>query len=202
MGAMLDGFLTAMSLIAAIGAQNAYLLRVGLTRHHVGLAVGICIASDMVLIFAGVGIIDALIRTSTAVLEIVRWVGVAYLIGFALFSFYRATKSEVLIPPHDATTSRRIVALAMLSFTFLNPQVYLDTVLLLGSVGNQYGSLRWAFALGAVLGSVVWFSVLGFGARAASRLMSQAVTWRILDGAIGVVMLLVALNVATLQLHH
>jgi L-lysine exporter family protein LysE/ArgO len=201
-GAYLAGLLTGLSLIVAIGAQNAYVLRVGLSRQHVGLAVTICALADVVLIILGVGGVGSIVASSPGVLEVVRIVGVAFLVGFALLSFRRATRTEVLLPSEEAPRSARVVAIATLSFTFLNPHVYLDTVLLLGSIGGQYGHARWLFAAGACTGSILWFSTLGFGARAAARIMARPVTWRILDGAVGVVMLLVAANVATLHLGH
>ena len=99
-----------------------------------------------------------------------------------------------LLPADTATPSRRVVAATTAAFTFLNPHVYIDTVLLLGSIGNQYGAQRWLFAIGACLASILWFSALGFGARSAAPLMSRPVTWRILDSGIGFVMLLIAWN--------
>jgi L-lysine exporter family protein LysE/ArgO len=98
----------------------------------------------------------------------------------------------VLLPTQAAPPTRRVVVATTLAFTFLNPHVYLDTVLLLGSIGNQYGPDRWLFALGACAGSILWFTTLGYGAKVAAPLMSRAITWRILDIAIGIVMLLIA----------
>jgi L-lysine exporter family protein LysE/ArgO len=199
MTAALAGFLTGLSLIVAIGAQNAYVLRLGLSRKHVGLAVFICAISDVVLIFAGVGGIGRIVRSFPTVLDVLKWIGVVYLVGYAVFSFWRARKSESLKPSDARQVTARSVAMTTLAFTFLNPHVYLDTVLLLGSIGNQYGGHRWFFGLGASLGSILWFSGLGFGARAASGLMARPITWRILDIGIGVVMLVVALNIATMH---
>jgi L-lysine exporter family protein LysE/ArgO len=194
MGAILAGLLTGLSLIIAIGAQNAYVLRMGLSRHHVGLIVAICAASDIVLIVLGIAGIGSVIRSASWALQALRWVGVAYLSLFALRSFWRALRPGVLLPSGAQQPTARAVVSATLAFTFLNPHVYLDTVLLLGSIGNQYGHGRWLFALGASLSSIVWFSGLGYGARFASRLMSRPSTWRALDSAIGVVMLLIALK--------
>ena len=200
MNAAVAGFATGLSLIVAIGAQNAYLLRLGLTRRHVGVAVAICAASDVVLILLGIGGIGRATRSYPGVLEVLRWVGVAYLVGYALYSFRRATRREVLVPSDDDPPSLRAVVATTLAFTFLNPHVYLDTVLLLGSVGNQYGTGRWAFAAGACAASIAWFACLGYGARWASRLMSRPATWRALDIVIGVVMVLVAVSIATTHL--
>ena len=194
------GFITGFSLIVAIGAQNAYLLRLGLTRQHVRLAVAICVSSDVILIALGTASIGAVVRAEPRILTICKWIGVVYLVCFAAYSFWRASKTEILLPSDMPTPSRKLVASTMLAFTLLNPHVYLDTVLLLGSLSNQYGAHRWFFAGGACLASLLWFSLLGFGARAASRLMSRVVTWRILDALIGCIMILVAYSIATTHL--
>jgi L-lysine exporter family protein LysE/ArgO len=191
------GLLTGLSLIVAIGAQNAFLLRLGLTRQHVGIAVTICAASDVILILLGIGGIGRITRSFPGVLDVFKWVGVAYLVGYSLYSFWRASRREVLLPSEAERSSPRVIASTSLAFTFLNPHVYLDTVLLLGSVGNQYGDSRWLFAAGACAGSIAWFVGLGFGARAIAPLMSRPATWRFLDLVIGIVMLVVALNIAT-----
>jgi L-lysine exporter family protein LysE/ArgO len=200
MGAILAGLLTGLSLIVAIGAQNAYVLRMGLSRHHISLIIVICAASDIALIVLGIAGIGGIIRSEPSALQILRWVGVAYLSLFALRSFWRALRPGVLLPSEALKPTRRVVVSTTLAFTFLNPHVYLDTVLLLGSIGNQYGHHRWLFALGASMSSLAWFSGLGYGARFASRLMSRPVTWRALDCVIGVVMLLIALRLTVTPL--
>ena len=197
MSAALAGLFTGLSLIVAIGAQNAYVLRLGLTRHHVGVAIAICATSDVALIVLGIGGLGRVVRDHPDVLEVLKWVGVVYLVGYAIHSFRRATRPEVLLPSETEPPSLKLVVTTMLAFTFLNPHVYLDTVLLIGTLGNQYGDDRWLFAAGAATGSVLWFTSLGFGARSAARLMSRPATWRARDAAIGVVMLLVAFSVAT-----
>jgi L-lysine exporter family protein LysE/ArgO len=194
MGALLAGFFTGLSLIIAIGAQNAYVLRMGLARQHVALIVAICAISDIVLILLGVAGIGSVIRSAPGALQVLRWVGVAYLSLFALRSFWRALHIEVLRPSEEKQGSTKVVISTTLAFTFLNPHVYLDTVLLLGSIGNQYGHGRWLFALGASMSSIAWFCGLGYGARVSSRLMSRPSTWRALECSIGVIMLLIALK--------
>jgi L-lysine exporter family protein LysE/ArgO len=200
MGAILAGLLTGLSLIVAIGAQNAYVLRMGLSRHHVNLIVAICAISDIVLITLGIAGIGSIIRSEPSALQILRWIGVVYLSLFALRSFWRALRPSVLLPAAAQEPSRRAVVSTTLAFTFLNPHVYLDTVLLLGSIGNQYGHARWLFALGASISSLAWFAGLGYGARFASHLMSRPVTWRALDVVIGIVMLLIALRLTVAPL--
>ena len=188
MGIVLAGFLTGLSLIVAIGAQNAYVLRLGLMRTHVGTAVIICAASDAILIVAGTAGMGVIVSSNETVLKVISWIGAIYLLGYAVHSFWRARRPEVLLPTEQEPPSLRMVVLAVLAFTWFNPHVYLDTVLLLGSVSSQYGDQRWWFALGAAIGSVVWFTTLGYGSKAAARLMARPITWRILDIIIGLVM--------------
>src|ERR1019366_5069455 len=146
--------------------------------------------SDVILILLGIGGIGRVSRSFPGVLEVLKWVGVAYLVGYSLYSFWRASRREVLLPSVATRSSRRVIASTTLAFTFLNPHVYLDTVLLLGSI-------RWLFAAGACTGSIAWFVGLGYGAKAMAPLMSRPRTWRVLDLVIGVVMLGVAFSVAT-----
>lgn len=193
MDAALAGLLTGLSLIVAIGAQNAYVLRLGLAREHVGLAVAICAAADALLIAAGVAGLGALVRAHGDVLTAITLLGAAYLGWFALRSFLRARRPAALTPAERPPGPARGVALTVLALTFLNPHVYLDTVLLLGTIGASFGDQRWWFALGAALASAIWFSGLGFGARLLTPLMARPATWRVLDAAIGVVMLAIAI---------
>ena len=194
--AFLPGFLTGISLIIAIGAQNAFVIRQGLTKKHVLLVVGICAISDALLILLGVAGLGALISGLPWLLEIIRWFGVAYLTWFGIKSLISAFKTQSLDASGAQSGSAKKVVLAVLGFTFLNPHVYLDTVILLGSIGNQFGQDKWWFALGAMVGSVVWFSSIGFGAKAASRFMSKPVFWKILDSLIAVVMFSIAIFLA------
>ena len=194
MGIVLAGFLTGLSLIVAIGAQNAYVLRLGLMRTHVGVAVLICAASDAILIIAGTAGMGAIVSSNETFLKVVSWVGALYLLGYALLAFWRARRPEVLLPSEQEPPTLRMVVLAVLAFTWLNPHVYLDTVLLLGSISSHYGDQRWLFALGASIGSAVWFTTLGYGSKAAARIMARPITWRILDIVIGLVMTWIAIS--------
>lgn len=197
--AFIPGLLTGLSLIIAIGAQNAFVIRQGLTKKHVLLVVAICAISDAVLIALGVAGLGALISGLPWLLEVIRWFGVAYLTWFAIRSITSLLKNQSMDASGSQSLSRGKVIAAVLGFTFLNPHVYLDTVILLGSIGNQFGAERWYFALGAATGSILWFSALGFGARSAAGLMSKPVFWKILDGIIAAVMLSIA---AMLALHE
>ena len=193
MDVALAGFLTGLSLIVAIGAQNAYVLRLGLARNHVGVAVAICAGADALLIAIGVGGLGAIVQAHGDVLTAIGLIGGAYLLWFAFRSFRSALHPDVLLPSQQEPRAVAAVALAVLGLTFLNPHVYLDTILLVGTIGASFGADRWWFALGAAIASVVWFSGLGFGARLLSPLMARPVTWRVLDAAIGVVMLTIAI---------
>lgn len=193
MDVALAGFLTGLSLIVAIGAQNAYVLRLGLARNHVGVAVAICAGADALLIAIGIGGLGAIVQAHGDVLTAIALLGGAYLLWFAFRSFRSALHPDVLVPSQQEPQAVAAVALAVLGLTFLNPHVYLDTILLVGTIGASFGTDRWWFALGAAIASVAWFSGLGFGARLLSPLMARPVTWRVLDAAIGVVMLTIAI---------
>ena len=190
----LTGFFSGLSLIVAIGAQNAYVLRLGLMRTYVGIAVVICALSDAILIIAGTAGMGALVSQNQILLKIISWVGAGYLLFYGASAFWRARKPNVLLPTEQELPNKRKVILAVIGFTWLNPHVYLDTVLLLGSIGSQFGSDRWWFALGASIGSVLWFTGLGYGSKAAAKIMSRPTTWRILDIFIGVVMTTIAIS--------
>ena len=194
--ALLPGFLTGLSLIIAIGAQNAFVIKQGLLRQHVLLIVLICAISDAVLIFLGTGGLGALVQSNQGLLEVIRWFGVAYLTWFGIKSVKSAFTNQSLEASESPTVSALRVATTALALTWLNPHVYLDTVILLGSVANQFDSDRWYFAIGASVASVLWFTVIGFGARAASKYMSRPIFWKILDSLIAVVMFSIAITLA------
>lgn len=183
----LTGFAAGLALIVAIGAQNAYVLRQGLRREHVGAVVAVCLAADIALIAAGTLGIGALVERAPTVLDLLRWAGAAYLVWFAASSFRSAARPRRLTETNDR--SRGSVVLTAAALTFLNPHVYLDTVVMLGSLANTHGTLRWAFAAGAMAASAVWFTGLGFGARALAGPLGRPTTWRALDVVIGLVML-------------
>jgi L-lysine exporter family protein LysE/ArgO len=190
--AIVPGFLTGLSLIIAIGAQNAFVIRQGLTKKYVLLTVLICACSDALLIALGASGLGALIKSNKDLLEFVRWFGVAYLLWFAFKSAKSAFKQEVLNSAGEASANKRSVVLTVLALTFLNPHVYLDTVILLGSISNQFGSDKWFFVTGAIIASFLWFTSIGFGAKSASRFMSRPIFWKILDSLIAAIMLSIA----------
>ncbi|MDI6908703.1 LysE/ArgO family amino acid transporter [Nocardioides sp.] len=191
------GLVTGLSLIVAIGAQNAYVLRQGLAREHVGVVVAICTVSDVVLITGGVAGIGTIVEQAGWVLDLVRWLGVAFLTWYGVASLLRARRADALHAAGRGATGVRGVAVRALALTWLNPHVYLDTVLLLGSIANHEGpSGRWWFALGACVASALWFAGLGYGARRAGRLLASPRAWQVLDVLIGVTMLAIAVLLA------
>ena len=193
--AVLSGLLAGLSLIVAIGAQNAYVLRRGLGRSHVLLVVAVCAISDAVLIGVGVAGLGTLITHEPAVLTVVRFAGATFLLGYAAMAARRAIRGESMGESAGAGPQPwPAVLVTTLALTWLNPHVYLDTVLLLGSMAAGHDKLRWWFALGAMLGSVAWFTALGFGARALVPLFRRRASWQVLDAAIALVMILLALQ--------
>ncbi|MFF6958706.1 LysE family transporter [Streptomyces sp. NPDC008317] len=186
--AALAGLGTGLSLIVAIGAQNAFVLRQGIRREHVAAVVAICALSDAALITLGVSGIGALVHAWPSAVTVAAWVGGAFLVGYGVLAARRALRPEHLDPAGASGGTLRAAVLTCLAMTWLNPHVYLDTVLLLGSVANGYGGGRWPFAVGAASGSVLWFGALGFGARLLRRPFSRPGSWRVLDGVIAVTM--------------
>ena len=194
MTAVLTGLGTGLGLIVAIGAQNAWVLRQGVRREHIGLVIAICALSDLVLITVGTGAIRIVTGLAPWVLEVLRWGGVVYLAVFAVSSFRSALRPGAL--EQSAARPAASVAATTLALTWLNPHVYLDTVLMLGTVTNNFGPARWWAAAGACAASVVWFTGLGIGARALSGPLSSPRTWRVVDVLVGCVMLGVAAHLA------
>ncbi len=194
----LTGLATGLGLIVAIGAQNAWVLRQGLRRAHLGWVVGVCIASDVVLMSAGTLGIGFVVARAAWMLTALTWAGAAYLCWFAFISLRAGLRrdGEALRAGGGAGPGLGPVVLTTLAVTWLNPHVYLDTMVLIGSLANQHGALRWVFAIGAMSGSACWFSALGFGARALSGPLARPGLWRGLDLVIGVVMILLALRLA------
>ena len=194
MFAFLPGFFTGLSLIIAIGAQNAFVIRQGLTKRYVFTVVAICTVIDASLIALGIGGLGAAIAGLPWLLEVIRWFGVAYLTWFGIKSLISATKNQTLDAAGVESKSAGKVVSTVLAMSLLNPHVYLDTVIFVGGVGNTFGDNRWFFAFGAMLASLVWFTSIGYGAKAASRFMSKPVFWKVLDGVIAVIMFTLAIS--------
>ncbi|EFL02983.1 membrane transporter [Streptomyces sp. SPB78] len=190
--ATLAGFGTGMSLIVAIGAQNAFVLRQGARRQAVLAVVGICAASDAVLIALGVAGLGAVVTAWPVALTAVGLAGGGFLLCYGALAARRALRpagEQALTARGAAVGSVRTAVLTCLALTWLNPHVYLDTVLLLGSVASDRGSLRWVFGPGAMLASLVWFAGLGYGARLLGGVLARPGAWRLLDGVVAATML-------------
>jgi len=190
--AALAGFSTGLSLIIAIGAQNAFVLRQGLRRTHVLWVVLICAISDALLIALGVLGLGVAITSLPWLIELFRFGGAAYLLWFAFQAAARSLRPGVLEESSRSAESLRAVILTTLAITYLNPHVYIDTVLLLGSIANQFSN-PWLFALGAAVGSLVWFFALGFGAQQLGKYVKNPRFWRYLDAFIALVMTSIAI---------
>ncbi|MEV0357874.1 LysE/ArgO family amino acid transporter [Nocardia sp. NPDC050697] len=236
MTSILSGFGFGLSLIVAIGAQNAYVLRQGISRAHVGAVVAVCAVSDVLLIAAGVAGFGAVVRSVPEVLVVARWAGAAFLFGYAVSALRRAWSPVALVPaagpepgvdtaalvhvgaaPRGDTSPRTVdggliqgggrpapgrdsmrrsapalgaTIATTLALTWLNPHVYLDTVVLFGSFASAHaGADRWYLAAGAMTASVLWFLALGYGARLLGPLFARPGAWRVLDAGIALIML-------------
>jgi L-lysine exporter family protein LysE/ArgO len=183
------GFIASFTLIAAIGAQNAFVLRQGIRREHVLPVVALCTVSDIALISAGIGGVGALISAHPTALNIAKFGGALFLAGYGLFAGRRAWRPSSLTASEKAPVRLVEVLVTCAALTFLNPHVYLDTVVLLGALANEHRNERWLFGVGAVTASAVWFFGLGLGARRLAGLFASPLTWRILDGLIAVMMI-------------
>lgn len=199
-GVFLQGLLLGLSLIVAIGAQNAFVLRQGLRGEHVFAVCLVCAASDAVLIAAGVAGFGQLAKFLPMAAPVMRYGGAAFLFYYAIRSFRSALRSAGALSPlsgESVSLSRTLAT--VLAFTWANPHVYLDTVVLVGSVSTQYGAAKWLFALGAASASVLFFFSLGYGARLLRPWFASNAAWRVLDGLIGCIMLAIAGNLVFLR---
>lgn len=194
--ALIAGFGTGMSLLVAIGAQNAFVLRQGVRGQAILAVVGICTVSDAVLISLGVAGLGAVVSAWPVALTVVGLVGGAFLLCYGTLAARRALRpaaGAALATTGTSTGSVRRAVLTCLAMTWLNPHVYLDSVLLLGTVAAGHGDQRWVFGLGAILASLVWFPSLGYGARLLGPILSRPVAWRMLDGLVAATMFVVAI---------
>ena len=189
--AYLSGFALGLSLILAIGAQNAFVLRQGLRGEHVALVCLVCALSDAVLIVAGVAGFGTLVERAPWIEPVFRIGGAAFLLAYGLRSLWAAFRARhALHAAAEGAGSWRRALATCLALTWLKPHVYLDTVVLLGSVSTRYGEARPMFALGAVSASFAFFFALGYGARLLQPLFARPRAWRVLDALVGVTMLI------------
>ncbi|KFI30197.1 amino acid transporter [Haematobacter missouriensis] len=193
--AFLSGLTMSLGLIVAIGAQNAFVLRQGLRNEHVFAVCLTCALSDAVLVTLGVAGFGRITALFPWLEPVMRYGGAAFLLWYAARSLRSALRSEAALTVTGAPPATlRQVVLACLAITWLNPHVYLDTVVLLGSVSTQFAGERPAFAAGAVLGSVMFFFTLGYGARLLRPVFARPGTWRLVDGFIALVMVVIAVG--------
>ncbi len=195
--AALHGFVTGLSLILAIGAQNAFVLRQGIRREHVGAVVALCTVSDAVLIGCGVAGFGAVTAALPWIVPAMRWFGVAFLLWYGWLRFQAARRGgEALMPAQDAPAPLgQILATAAL-LTWANPHVYLDTMVLLGSLSTHYAPEEAAFGAGAALSSLSFFAALGYGARLLAPLFAAPKAWVVLEIVVGLTMWTIALTLA------
>ena len=188
---LLLGFATCLSMIVAIGAQNAFVLRQGIRREYVVPVVAVCALSDAVLITAGVAGLGAALESRPTALSAAKYAGAAFLVGYGVLAVRRALRPQAMNAAEGRAPARLgAVLLACLGFTYLNPHVYLDTVVLLGVLANQQGSPgRWLYGAGAATASLVWFVALGLFAGRLGPLFARPRSWQVLDGGIAAVMI-------------
>ncbi|HPT51118.1 MAG TPA: LysE/ArgO family amino acid transporter [Accumulibacter sp.] len=193
---VLQGYALSAGLIVAIGAQNAHVLRMGLLRRHVALTVILCAASDALLIGLGIVGMGAFMAQWPRTLQVATWAAAAFLLAYGWRALRSATTGQgARIVEGAVAVSRRTAVLTVLAFTYLNPHTYLDTVVLIGSIGGRLTvSERFLFYIGCVLASVSWFLMLGYGARWLAPLFAKPLSWRILDAVIGVTMTALAVG--------
>lgn len=183
------GFFVSLGLIAAIGAQNAFILKQGLLRQYVFLLCSLCALSDAVLISSGVFGFAMLVDKVPLVLPVARYGGAAFLIFYGAKSFWACFKhNDAMVIGQRKTTTLKQLLGTWAAMTWLNPHVYLDTVVLLGSTSTHYGDKKWVFALGAAAASFAFFYTLGYGASLLAPLFKKPITWRILELGIGITM--------------
>jgi L-lysine exporter family protein LysE/ArgO len=191
--AALHGYVVALSLILAIGAQNAFVLRQGLRREHVGAVVAVCALSDAVLIAIGVAGFGAMSDAAPWLGEAMRWAGVVFLIVYGALRFRAALRGgEALKPTSGEGESLARVVATCLILTWANPHVYLDTLMLIGSISAQYAPYQLAFGVAAVLASLSFFITLGFGARLLAPIFARPVAWVWLEVIVGLTMWAIA----------
>lgn len=189
MNALMSGFFLGLSLIAAIGAQNAFVLRQGLQRRHIFAISLVCALSDAVLILLGIVGFGALMSRAPWINTAMSLFGATFLAVYACRSFHSAFRNESSLNPADVSSAGLKTALiTSLAFTWLNPHVYLDTVVLMGSISANYGAERFQFGMGAIIASFLFFFSLGYGARLLTPVFVSPRAWRILDFLVGLVM--------------
>jgi L-lysine exporter family protein LysE/ArgO len=200
LSALVAGFVLGGSLIIAIGAQNAFVLRQGLLKQHVLAVALFCAVSDATLILLGVAGFGEAIRAAPILLKIVQWGGAAFLVWYGFSAFRRAMTSGALEAASGGGLPLKAAIAQCAAFTWLNPHVYLDTVILVGGLSTAFGDNRWWYASGAAAASFAWFFALAYGARLLIPVFRKPTAWKVLDAGIGCVMWLLAFKILTTPL--
>lgn len=192
----LAGLLTGAGLIIAIGPQNVFVLRQGVARRHTAPIVAVCAVSDIVLIVAGVAGLGAVVASHPDVVTFAKVAGGLYVGALGVLAARRCLRSNEVIAADGTradgsgeSTGRWVAVGTALALTWLNPHVYLDTVITMGAIANGHGNGKWAFAFGACIASVLWFTALGGGARRLSGFFASPRAWKVLDAVVAVIML-------------
>ncbi|WP_417616865.1 LysE/ArgO family amino acid transporter [Oceanisphaera sp.] len=194
MSTFIAGFTLSFSLILAIGSQNAFILKQGIKRQHVFVVCAVCALSDAVLISLGVAGFGAIVKQYPAIETVARFGGAVFLILYAFLSFKSAFGTRHAMSAEGESQHSLLKTVATcLAFTWLNPHVYLDTVVLLGSISTQYQSEQLQFGMGAVAASFVFFFSLGYGARMLAPVFKRPRAWQVLEFLVGVMMLSIAI---------
>lgn len=200
--AVVSGLFTGLSLIVAIGAQNAFVLRQGLVGRFVLPVAMVSAFLDVALILLGVAGLGALLESNDFLLGAVKWLGAGYLIWFGISSLRRAGSGEAMNVEGSGPPTVTAAIISTATFSLLNPHVYLDTVVFLGAIAAQFGDGRWWFALGASVASIAWFFGLAYGAKVLSRYVGNPTFWRVLDSIIAVIMFALAISLILMPIGH
>ena len=192
----ISGLALGLSIVVVVGAQNAFVLRQALKGEHMPAVLLFCIVSDMALITAGVEIAGAVQSRLPWLSYVFRFGGAAFLIGYGVLAARRAVRPAAMTAASDGSSRLSTTLAACFALTWLNPHVYVDTVVLLGSVAVSENGYRWWFAGGAMAASTIWFLALGFGAKLLRPLFARALAWRVLDSAVAAMVTVVAVSLA------
>ncbi|MFK3976012.1 LysE/ArgO family amino acid transporter [Shewanella vesiculosa] len=195
--ALFQGLILGLGMIIPIGAQNSYILSQGIKRNHHFLAATICMLCDVLLIGLGIFGGGKLIASSEWLMLLIGWGGVTFLVVYAVLSFKSVWRNQYLVTTHIAAAkSRKTIIGTTFAVTLLNPHVYLDTVMILGSVGGTFdGNEKWAFAIGTMLASILWFYTIAFGAAKLAPWLGTPKVQRVIDALVGTIMLFIAYSV-------
>ncbi|SJL83399.1 LysE/ArgO family amino acid transporter [Vibrio palustris] len=198
----MSGFTSGMGLLICVGSQNAFVLKQGLLRHHLFAVAATCILSDIILISSGIAGLGTLVKHWPNVMEFVRYTGVVFLAWMALSSAKQAWYGNAhLTPSGTAPAHIKPVLMSCLAFTWLNPQVYLDTVFMLGSLSMPYSGIeKWKFAIGALTASAIWFVAITYGAKVLLPLFRKPHAWRVLDTTVALMMVYFCVSLLTTPL--